>query len=138
MGYPYSKYMCESKPDYRLHEKKSEHRRSLHQAAGLLQSSSPLLEYSSNVWDPYTQKNIKKLEMIQRRAARYALHRHCNTSSVTDMLQTLNWRSLESRRKDMCLCMMFKIDRGLVAISKDSRLRLKIKICLFGIADRLT
>ena len=82
----------------------------------------PLLEYSSNVWDPHTQKNIKQLEMVQRRAARYVLHRHRNTSSVTDMLQTLNWRSLESRREDMRLCMMFKIDRGLVAISKDSRL----------------
>ena len=63
-----------------------------------------------------------KLEMVQHRAARYVLHRHRNTSSVTDMLQTLNWRSLESRRKDMRLCMMFKIDRGLVAVSKDSRL----------------
>ena len=82
----------------------------------------PLLEYSSNVWDPHTQKNIKKLEMVHRRAARYVLHRHRNTSSVTDMLQTLNWRSLESRRKDMRLCMMFRIERGLVAISKDSRL----------------
>ena len=82
----------------------------------------PLLEYSSNVWDPHTHKNIKKLEMVQRRAARYVLHRRRNTSSVTYMLQTLNWPGLESRRKDMRLCMMFKIDRGLVAISKDSRL----------------
>ena len=82
----------------------------------------PLVEYSSNVWDPYTQKNIKKLEMVQRRAARYVLHRHHNTSSVTDMFKTLNWRSLENRRKDMRLCIMYKIDRGLVAISKDSRL----------------
>ena len=82
----------------------------------------PLLEYSSSVWDPHTQKNIKKLEMVQHRASRYVLHRHRNTSSVTDLLHTLNWRSLESRRKDMRLCMMFKIDRGLVAISKDSRL----------------
>ena len=82
----------------------------------------PLLEYFSNVWDLHTQKNIKKLEMVQCRAARYVLHRHRNTSSVTDMLQTLNWRSLESSRKYMRLCMMFKIDKGLVAISKDSRL----------------
>ena len=60
--------------------------------------------------------------MVQHRAARYVLHRHHNTSSVTDMCKTLNWRSLENRRKDMRLCMMFKIDIGLVAISKDSRL----------------
>ena len=30
VGYPYSKYICESRPDHRLPEKKSEHRRSLH------------------------------------------------------------------------------------------------------------
>lgn len=82
----------------------------------------PLVEYASTVWDPYTQTNIQKLEMVQRRAARYVLHRHRNTSSVTSMLQSLNWRSLENRRKDMRLCMMYKIDRGLVAISKESRL----------------
>ena len=82
----------------------------------------PLVEYASTVWDPDTQTNIQTLEMVQRRAARYILSRHRNTSSVSDMLQSLNWRSLENRRKDARLCMMFKIDRGLVAISKDSRL----------------
>ena len=82
----------------------------------------PLVEYSSNVRDPYTQKNIKKLEMVQCRAARYVLRMHHNSSSVTVMFKSLNWRSLENRRKDMHLCMMYKIDRGLVAISKDSRL----------------
>ena len=49
----------------------------------------PLVEYSSTVWDPYSQKNIKKLEMVQRRAARYVLHRHHNTSSITDMFEKL-------------------------------------------------
>ena len=30
----------------------------------------PLTEYSSVIWDPYTAENIRKLEMVQRRAAR--------------------------------------------------------------------
>ena len=30
-----------------------------------------LLEYSSTVWDPHVQKEIDKIEGIQRRAARY-------------------------------------------------------------------
>ena len=29
----------------------------------------PLLEYSLAAWDPYTKENVKKLEMVQRRAA---------------------------------------------------------------------
>ena len=45
----------------------------------------PLVLYDSTVWDPYTQTNIKKLEMVQRRAPRYVLHRHRNISSVTHM-----------------------------------------------------
>ena len=52
---------------------------------------------------------------VQRRAARYVTSRHRNTSSVSDMLQ----RSLEARRKYARLCMMFKIDRELVAIQKE-------------------
>ena len=31
----------------------------------------PLVEYASIVWDPYTQTNVQKLEMVQWRAARY-------------------------------------------------------------------
>ena len=29
----------------------------------------PLLEYGSAVWDPYLQKDIQSIEMVQQRAA---------------------------------------------------------------------
>ena len=84
---------------------------------------SPLVEYASKVWDPYTQKLIRKIEMVHRRAARYVKNRHPNTSSVSDMLCTMNWRiSKQDRRRDTRLCMLYKIDRNLVAIKKDKRL----------------
>ncbi|KAL8603552.1 hypothetical protein ACOMHN_052781 [Nucella lapillus] len=51
----------------------------------------PTLEYTSSVWDPYTDKDIKMLEKIQRRVARWVTHRHRKTSSVQDMLETLHW-----------------------------------------------
>ena len=36
----------------------------------------PLLDrYASDVWDPYTKRNIDKIEAIQRRAARFVLNR---------------------------------------------------------------
>ena len=76
----------------------------------------PILENSCTVWDPYTATQINKLEIIQCRAARYVLHRHHNTSSVTNMLQTLGWRSLSERRIDAKLCMIYKITNGLVGI----------------------
>ena len=81
-----------------------------------------LVEYASTVWDPYTQTLIQKIEMVQRRAAKYVKNRHRNTSSVSDMLDTINWRSLQDRRRDARLCMLYKIDRNLVAIKKDKRL----------------
>ena len=31
----------------------------------------PILKYSSTVWSPYTKSDIAKLEMVQRKAARY-------------------------------------------------------------------
>ena len=78
----------------------------------------PILENSCTLTplDPHTATQINKLEMIQRRAARYVLHRHHNTSSVTNMLQSLGWRSLADRRKDAKLCMLYKISNDLVGI----------------------
>ena len=58
----------------------------------------PILEYASCVWDPHTAKDIRKLEKIQRRAARFTLNRHRNTSSVDEMLTELDWPSLQQRR----------------------------------------
>ncbi|MEW8542121.1 MAG: reverse transcriptase domain-containing protein, partial [Candidatus Thiodiazotropha sp.] len=76
----------------------------------------PTLEYCASVWNPYTAQSKQQLEMVQRRAARYCTNRYHNTSSVTDMLQDLNWESLESRRTKMQLTMLYKIINDLVDI----------------------
>ena len=62
------------------------------------------------------------IEMDQRRAARYVTNRQRSTSSVGDMLQHLKWRSLEDRRRDARLVMMYKISHGKVAVSKSDSL----------------
>ena len=54
--------------------------------------------------------------MVQRRAARYVCNRYHNTSSVTNMLNGLGWRSLQARRTDAKLVFLYKIVNGLVAI----------------------
>ena len=54
--------------------------------------------------------------------ARYVTNRQRNTSSVGDMLQHLEWRSLEDRRRDARLVMMYKISHDKVAVSKSDRL----------------
>ena len=75
-----------------------------------------------SVWDPHHQTDIRKLECVQRRAARFVLSSQHNRSSVTAMIQRLGWRSLEDRRRDARLTMLYKIDHELVAISKTDRL----------------
>eukprot|EP00745_Piridium_sociabile_P045807 TRINITY_DN9988_c0_g1_i5.p1 TRINITY_DN9988_c0_g1~~TRINITY_DN9988_c0_g1_i5.p1 ORF type:complete len:555 (+),score=115.26 TRINITY_DN9988_c0_g1_i5:397-2061(+) len=77
----------------------------------------PLLEYASTVWDPGTKKEITKLEKVQRRAARFTLHRYHNTSSVDEMLHHLQWPTLEDRRKKARLSMMFKITNSLASVT---------------------
>ena len=66
----------------------------------------PTVEYASSVWDPSNVGEIHKLEMIQRASARFCTNRYKRidsatgkVDSVTDMLQSLEWNSLASRRK---------------------------------------
>ena len=61
----------------------------------------PNLEYCASVWSLYTAQGKYMIEMVQRRAARYAVNRYRNTSSVTEMLEDLGWETLESRRTMM-------------------------------------
>ena len=49
----------------------------------------PIMEYACIIWDPVTQKNIRELEMVQRRAARFVTGDYRTTSSVTQMLAAL-------------------------------------------------
>ena len=33
----------------------------------------PKVEYAASVWDPYTQLEVKKIETVQRKAARFVM-----------------------------------------------------------------
>ena len=70
---------------------------------------SPQIEYASAVWSPYTKENINKIEKVQRRAARWVSNDYSSYSSITDMLSSLGWRSLENRRTDTRLAMFYKM-----------------------------
>ena len=76
----------------------------------------PQLEYASSVWSPHTQKNIKKVERVQRRAARWVKHNYSPYESVTNMVDSLGWRTLEQRRADTRLILFYKIVHSLVAV----------------------
>ena len=61
----------------------------------------PKLKYGCTVWSPYTQANINKVEAVQRRAVRLVTNDYSSYSSVTQMINSLGWRSLEQRRASL-------------------------------------
>ena len=73
----------------------------------------PTVEYCSTVWDPFTAKNIKSVEMVPRRAARWALNLYDRLDSVNDMLHCLNWKTLQSRRSIARLSMLCEMRNNL-------------------------
>lgn len=58
----------------------------------------PTLELSSTLWDPHSKTQKHNIETVQRRAARFVTNRYHNTSSVSEMIDNLNWPTLETRR----------------------------------------
>ena len=71
---------------------------------------------------PYHETQIGQVEKVQRKAARWTCRRWRNTSSVGDMLDDLEWPSLETRREQSSLTFFNKIHSGTVDLDKDKYL----------------
>ena len=76
----------------------------------------PILEYACVIWAPHTQKDIISIESVQRRAARFVFNDYSYNSSVTEMLQRLNWPNLSSCRDRLKAITIFKIIHNLIDI----------------------
>ena len=63
------------------------------------------VECTSPVCDPHTKRNTNKIEMVQRRCARYVT----GTSSATSLLNCLSWPTLEERWRQYRLAVMCRI-----------------------------
>ena len=82
----------------------------------------PKLEYASEIWDPYYQKDTHVVEMIQRKAARFCRNNYRRESSVTELIETLGWDSLQLRRKQARLSLMYKLSNNLIDINLENLL----------------
>jgi len=76
----------------------------------------PTLKYAGTVWDPHTATNINQLEAVQRRAARFVKGDYSTTSSTTAMTADLGWPTLQHRRSNAKLMMVYTITHNLIAI----------------------
>ena len=80
------------------------------------------VEYGAVVWDPYLAKDVQSIEAVQRKTARFVCKNFQRTASVTDMINTLGWDTLESRREKARLKQLNKIIGGRVAIPHEEYL----------------
>ena len=76
------------------------------------------------MWDPYRQADIKALEQVQRRAARYVYNGYTSHTPgcITEMVYELGWESLQDRRQISRLSLLYKAHHGLVDIDKATNL----------------
>ena len=68
----------------------------------------PQVEYATSVWSPWLARDKARIERVQHRAAHYVYDTYSRYSSVTAMLQSLDWETLESCRLNMRLCIIYK------------------------------
>ena len=82
---------------------------------------NPVIEqhYAAPIWSPHLKLQINQIEKNQRAAARWTCRRWRNTSSVGEILDELEWPSLEAWRDQSSLLLFHKIHCGAVSIEKD-------------------
>ena len=118
-------YLCKSAPW--LPQEKHKVQKSSIKENGIQNSCSPISGVFIISLEPLHQSNIASLEMGQRGAARWTLIEYSPYASVTQMLQSLGWRSLEQRRSDSRL---FNFIYSLVAIAMPSYVVHPLRIIL--------
>ena len=78
----------------------------------------PKLEYTAPVWMPHHQKEIDRIKKVQRTVARWTCRRWRNQSHVGEMLDELQWPTLQERRQQASLTLFYKIHNNLALIDK--------------------
>ena len=88
----------------------------------------PGLEYACSITDPYLNRDIRKLEGVQRHAARFVTNNPHNRFSpesdqvsVSSLIDGLGWQSLQERRKNARCILMYRVIHGLIAVPEDLR-----------------
>ena len=83
----------------------------------------PQLGYAAPVWHPYNETQTAQVEKVQRTAARWTCRRWRISGSVGDMLDELEWPTLEGRREQSSFTFFYKIHSGTVALDNIRRTR---------------
>ena len=68
----------------------------------------PHLEYSSACWNPYTKRNIDKLESMAAKFVLYFYYYHPTADLSGKIQKSLQWDSFQNSRAVADLCMFYK------------------------------
>ena len=84
----------------------------------------PILEYAAACWSPTSEKLNKNIEMVQHKAAKFVTNiyprkDHYEEFSISRLINYLNWDSLEERRRQIRMTMVYKILNDHVIISSE-------------------
>ena len=74
----------------------------------------PVLEYRSSVWDK-SILNQDEFEKVQKRAVRFVTGTY-ETLSMSGILEQRKWESVEKKRKDSRLVMLYKGLKGAASV----------------------
>ena len=80
----------------------------------------PILEYGSSVLDPHYEGLIDNLEKLQKCAARFVTRNYTyEKGSMTDILIKLKFESLQKRRNDNRIILLYKGLKGRAEITTE-------------------
>ena len=67
-------------------------------------------------WGPFLKKDISALKRVQCKTAWLCSKNYDKYASVTDMIKNLGWATLEMRRRQSRLMLMYELTHGLIDI----------------------
>ena len=80
----------------------------------------PIVDYSCTAWDPFRKDQIDKLELLNKRAARFVTGNYTREHGKTEKnMNLLGWPPLAVRRSKIKLNMLYKINHNLIHIPSD-------------------
>ena len=88
----------------------------------------PTLEYASSSWNPYTDSDVKRLEQIQKNAARFVCYNYNITKRTSSLVTSLGWDTLEYRRLFNQSVLFYKFHNNLVNCQTPSPVKSTDKI----------
>lgn len=92
----------------------------------------PILEYAAPVWNPYTDTDVNRIEQVQKNAARFVTNNYNPYVSSSDLVNTLNWDTLEQRRLNNQTILFYKFHNNLINLNLPESIELSSKTSRFN------